>query len=324
MASVAPQKSAPVSQELELPGGKSGFRNWLDREAWHDIIITTPYIWLLLFFVVPFFIIVAMSLAQSVIAQPPFRFSETWPYVTFENFARLFSDYVYLRGYLTSLRNALIATALCLLLGYPMALGIARAKGVWRNLLLLLVILPFWTSFLLRVYAWIGMMGSNSWFNRGLTSVVNVFLPAASEFNSIPMMNSNFAVILVVVYSYLPFMILPLFANLEKLDYTLNEAAMDLGSRPMRVFRDVTLPLSMPGIIAGSLLVFIPATGELVIPSLVGNAADPMIGRVINDEFSLNRHWPMASTIAVALLMLLVVPIMLYNKMQERSAEGAK
>lgn len=324
MAGAVPQKSGAIPQELELPGGKSGFRNWLDREAWRDIIITTPYIWLFLFFVAPFFIIVAMSLAESVIAQPPFRFAETWPYVTLENFARLFSDTVYLRGYLTALRNALIATGLCLILGYPMALGIARAKGVWRNLLLLLVILPFWTSFLLRVYAWIGMMGSNSWFNRGLTSVVNVFLPAAYEFNSIPMMNSNFAVILVVVYSYLPFMILPLFANLEKLDYTLNEAAMDLGSKPIQVFRDVTLPLSMPGIIAGALLVFIPATGELVIPSLVGNAADPMIGRVINDEFSLNRHWPMASAIAVALLMLLVVPIMLYNRMQERSGEGAK
>ena len=265
-----------------------------------------------------------MSLAESVIAQPPFKFYGTWPYVTFENFARLFSDTVYLRGYLTSLRNALIATGLCLILGYPMALGIARAKGVWRNILLLLVILPFWTSFLLRVYAWIGMMGSNSWFNRGLTSFINLFLPAAYEFNSIPMMNSNFAVVLVVVYSYLPFMILPLFANLEKLDYTLNEAAMDLGSKPTQVFRDITLPLSMPGIVAGALLVFIPATGELVIPSLVGNAADPMIGRVINDEFSLNRHWPMASTIAVALLMLLVVPIMLYNKLQERSAEGPK
>ncbi len=324
MAGVAPKRSGPVPQELELPGGKSGFRNWLDRNAWRDIIIAVPYVWLILFFVVPFFIIVAMSLAYSVIAQPPFRYDETWPFVTFDNFARLFSDYVYLRGYLTSLRNALIATALCLFLGYPMALGIARAKGVWRNILLLLVILPFWTSFLLRVYAWIGMMGSNSWFNRGLTSFINVFLPKTLEINFVPMMNSNFAVILVVVYSYLPFMILPLFANLEKLDYTLNEAAMDLGSKPMQVFRDITLPLSMPGIVAGCLLVFIPATGELVIPSLVGNAADPMIGRVINDEFSLNRHWPMASTIAVALLMLLVVPIMLYNRMQEKASEGVK
>jgi putrescine transport system permease protein len=205
-----------------------------------------------------------------------------------------------------------------------MALGIARAKGIMRNILLLLVILPFWTSFLLRVYAWIGLMGSNSWFNKLLTSFVNLFLPLASQFNSIPMMNTNFAVILVVVYSYLPFMILPLFANLEKLDFTLNEAAMDLGSKPHQVFRDITLPLSMPGIIAGALLVFIPATGELVIPSLVGNASDPMIGRVINDEFSLNRNWPMASTIAVALLLLLVVPIMIYNKVQSKSPEGVK
>lgn len=322
MAGAAPQISGEIAAEIELPGEKSSFRNWLDRNAWRDIIIAIPYVWLLLFFVAPFFIIVAMSLAESVIAQPPFKFAEVWPYVTFDNFDRLFSDHVYLRGYFTSVRNAAIATGLCLILGYPMALGIARAKGVWRNILLLLVILPFWTSFLLRVYAWIGMMGSHSWFNQGLTYIVNLFLPAASEFNSIPMMNSNFAVILVVVYSYLPFMILPLFANLEKLDYTLNEAAMDLGSKPMQVFRDITLPLSMPGVVAGALLVFIPATGELVIPSLVGNAADPMIGRVINDEFSLNRHWPMASTIAVALLLLLVVPIMIYNKMQEKSAEG--
>jgi len=265
-----------------------------------------------------------MSLAESVIAQPPFKFGDVWPYVTWDNFARLFNDSVYFRGYLTSLYNATIATALCLFLGYPMALGIARAKGVMRNVLLLLVILPFWTSFLLRVYAWIGLMGSNSWFNKLLTPVVNLFLPAGSHFNSIPMMNTNFAVILVVVYSYLPFMILPLFANLEKLDFTLNEAAMDLGSKPHQVFRDITLPLSMPGIIAGALLVFIPATGELVIPSLVGNASDPMIGHVINDEFSLNRNWPMASAIAVALLLLLVIPIMIYNRIQSKSAQRVK
>jgi putrescine transport system permease protein len=324
MAGVLPLNTGTRPKDLELPGARAGFRSWLKREAWRDIIIVTPYVWLILFFIVPFIIILAMSLAESVIAQPPFKFGDVWPYVTWDNFARLFNDSVYFRGYLTSLYNATIATALCLFLGYPMALGIARAKGVMRNVLLLLVILPFWTSFLLRVYAWIGLMGSNSWFNKLLTPVVNLFLPAGSHFNSIPMMNTNFAVILVVVYSYLPFMILPLFANLEKLDFTLNEAAMDLGSKPHQVFRDITLPLSMPGIIAGALLVFIPATGELVIPSLVGNASDPMIGRVINDEFSLNRNWPMASAIAVALLLLLVVPIMVYNRIQSKSAQRVK
>jgi len=324
MAGVLPLNTGTRPKDLELPGARAGFRSWLEREAWRDIIIATPYVWLILFFVVPFIIILAMSLAESVIAQPPFKFGDVWPYVTWDNFARLFNDSVYFRGYLTSLYNAIIATVLCLFLGYPMALGIARAKGVMRNVLLLLVILPFWTSFLLRVYAWIGLMGSNSWFNKLLTPVVNLFLPAGSHFNSIPMMNTNFAVILVVVYSYLPFMILPLFANLEKLDFTLNEAAMDLGSKPHQVFRDITLPLSMPGIIAGALLVFIPATGELVIPSLVGNASDPMIGRVINDEFSLNRNWPMASAIAVALLLLLVIPIMIYNRIQSKSAQRVR
>jgi putrescine transport system permease protein len=324
MAGALPSNTGPAPVELELPEAKQGFRNWLDRDAWRDISIFTPYFWLVLFFVCPFIIVIAMSFAKSIIAQPPFEFGKDWPYLLYDNYTRLFSDSVYLRGYLTSLYNALIATGLCLVLGYPMALGIARARGAMRSILLLLVILPFWTSFLLRVYAWIGLMGSNSWFNKLLTPVVNLFLPESMEFTSIPMMNSNFAVILVVVYSYLPFMILPLFANLEKLDFTLNEAAMDLGSRPFQVFRDITLPLSMPGIIAGALLVFIPATGELVIPSLVGNSADPMIGRVINDEFSLNRDWPMASTIAVALLLLLVVPIMIYNRMQSKSAEGVK
>ena len=164
-------------------------------------------------------------------------------------------------------------------------------------------------------------MGSNSWFNRGLTTIVNSVLPADWALRSIPMMNTNFAVVLVMVYSYLPFMILPLYANLEKLDQTLNEAAMDLGSRPWQVFRDVTLPLSIPGIIAGGLLVFIPASGELIIPSLVGNAGDPMIGRVINDEFANARDWPMASAVAVALLLLLVVPMMVYSHFEARAQQ---
>ena len=172
--------------------------------------------------------------------------------------------------------NAAVATALCLLIGYPIALGIARADPAWQSLLLMLVILPFWTSFLLRVYAWMGLLGTNSWFNRLLTGAWNGVVPPSWEVPHLPLMNSNFAVVLVTVYSYLPFMILPLYATLEKVDRTLDEAAMDLGSRPTRVFRDVTLPLSIPGIVAGGLPVFIPACDELIIPSLVGDASRPM------------------------------------------------
>jgi len=168
-----------------------------------------------------------------------------------------------------------------------------------------------------------GLMGSNSWFNKGLTAIINSVVPADWVIRYVPMMNTNFAVVLVLVYSYLPFMILPLYANLEKLDFTLNEAAMDLGSKPWQVFKDVTLPLSLPGIIAGGLLVFIPASGELIIPSLVGSASDPMIGRVISDEFSSAHHWPMASAVAVALLVLLVGPLMFYSHFEAKAQAGA-
>lgn len=306
----------------QVHGTASGFYGWFNRSGWRSAIVATPYFWLLAFFLTPFLIVIAMSFATRASLSPPFAFGAEWPFIDTKNFARLFSDWLYLRAYLISAYNAGIATVLCLLLGYPMALGITRVSGTWRNILLMLVILPFWTSFLLRVYAWIGLMGSNSWFNKGLTTIVNAAVPAEWEFNSIPMMNSNFAVVLVMVYSYLPFMILPLYANLEKLDATLNEAAMDLGSRPWQVFRDVTLPLSIPGIVAGGLLVFIPASGELIIPSLVGSASDPMIGRVINDEFSSARDWPMASAVAVALLMGLVLPIMIYNHFEAKAQAG--
>lgn len=302
----------------------SRIQKWFNREGWSKSLIAIPYVWLLLFFLVPFGIVVVMSLALRTSTSPPFGFPEAFPYVTFENYGRLVSDFVYVRAYSTSIWNAFVATVLCLLIGYPMALGLTRVSKSWRTILLMLVILPFWTSFLLRVYAWIGLMAGNSWFNKMLTAIVNSVLPADMAFRNIPMMNSNFAVVLVLVYSYLPFMILPLYANLEKLDVTLNEASMDLGAKPWQVFRDVTLPLSIPGIIAGGLLVFIPASGELVIPSLVGNAADPMIGRVINDEFLTVRHWPMASAIAVALLFLLVVPIMAYSHFEARAQAGGK
>ena len=299
-------------------------RSWFDRTGWRDLIIGLPYAWLILFFLLPFFIVVGMSLAKTALSAPPFDFLPAWPYVRFGNYERLFGDSVYIRAYGTSVVNAALTTALCLLLGYPMALGITRVNRRWRNILLMLVILPFWTSFLLRVYAWIGLMGSNSWFNKGLTALVNAVVPAEWALRSIPLMNTNFAVVLVMVYSYLPFMILPLFANLEKLDTTLNEAAMDLGSRPWQVFRDVTFPLSIPGIVAGALLTFIPASGELLIPNLVGSASSPMIGGVINDEFSSARDWPMASTVAVALLVMLVLPMMAYNHFEAKAQAAAE
>ena len=294
---------------------------WFNARGWSDITIGTPFLWLVVFFLIPFLIVIAMSFAVRTPTSPPFAFGVEGSFLSLKNYARLFTDDLYIRALVTSLKNAAVATALCLLLGYPMALGLTRVSNSARNILLMLVILPFWTSFLLRVYAWIGLFGTNSWFNRSLTALYNALVPTDWTLHSIQMMNTNFAVVLVMVYSYLPFMVLPLYANLEKLDLTLNEAAMDLGSRPFQVFLDVTLPLSVPGIIAGGLLVFIPVSGELVIPGLVGNPSQPMIGRVISDEFASARDWPMASTVAVALLLLLVVPMMLYTHFEAKAQE---
>lgn len=296
---------------------------YMDRRGWSDIIIGAPYIWLVVFFLLPFLIVVAMSVATKTPTAPPFSFGGDHPLINLEAYQRILTDDLYLRAFLTSLANAAISMVLCLLIGYPMALALTRMSRGWRNIMLMLVILPFWTSFLLRVYAWMGLMGRNSWFNVMLTDWWNFIVPVDWAVRSIPMMNSNFAVVLVMVYTYLPFMILPLYASLERLDPTLDEAAMDLGSRPSQVFRDVTLPQSIPGIVAGGMLVFIPAAGELVIPTLVGNAADPMIGRVISDEFASARDWPMASAVAVALLVLMVIPTMIYTHFQGR-AEGSK
>jgi putrescine transport system permease protein len=263
-----------------------------------------------------------MSVATKTPTAPPFSLGGEHPWISLDTYTRILTDGLYLRAFLTSLVNAAIATFFCLLIGYPMALGLTRVSPSWRNILLMLVILPFWTSFLLRVYAWMGLMGKSSWFNVMLTDAWNFLVPIDWAVRSIPMMHSNFAVILVMVYTYLPFMILPLYASLERLDPTLDEAAMDLGSRPARVFLDVTLPQSIPGIIAGGMLVFIPAAGELVIPTLVGDAGSPMIGRLISDEFSQARDWPMAAAIAVALLLLMVVPTMIYSRYQAK-AEGS-
>jgi putrescine transport system permease protein len=216
---------------------------------------------------------------------------------------------------LSSLKVASISTVFCLLLGYPMAYGIARANAKWRNTLLLLIILPFWTSFLLRVYAWMGLLGNNGLINQALMGIGIIDEP-------IVMLQTDFAMYIGIVYSYLPFMILPLYSNLEKHDLTLLEAAVDLGSKPFKAFLSITLPLSMPGVIAGSMLVFIPAVGEFVIPRLLGGTDSLMIGRVLWDEYFLNRNWPIASSVAIALLILLVIPIMIFQRFQMQEASG--
>ncbi len=297
----------------------SGFQRWLNRNGWRQMVAGIPYFWLLVFFLTPFAIVMVIAVSEAAYSIPPFKIPFTWEALKANvatNFGYLINDSLYYTGYLNSLKIAAISTVFCLLLGYPMAYGIARSSGATRNILLLLVILPFWTSFLLRIYAWIGLLGTNGTINNVLLAIGIIDEP-------LKMMNTDFAVYIGIVYSYLPFMILPLYANLERLDNTLNEAAMDLGSRPMRTFVDITLPLSVPGIVAGSMLVFIPATGEYVIPVLLGTGSSPMIGRVLFDEFFLNTDWPVASAVAIVLLMLLVVPIMIFNHYQAK-AEGVE
>ena len=231
------------------------------------------------------------------------------------NYAFLFTDPLYISAYLYSLKVAALSTVLCLLLGYPMAFVIARAQGAWRSALLMLIVLPFWTSFLLRVYAWIGLLKHNGVIN-------NVLLYLGVIHQPLTMLQTDFAVYVGIVYSYLPFMILPLYANLEKHDMALLEAAADLGARPFTAFVRITLPQSLPGIIAGSLLVFIPAVGEYVVPSLLGRTDQLMIGRVLSDEFFENRDWPLASAVAILMLLLLVVPIMLFQHSGRRQIES--
>ena len=289
---------------------------------WRRFVIFTPYLWLLIFFLLPFLFVLKISFADPIVALPPFtplfdfaREGERWFHITLDNYLFLLEDDLYWISYLKSTRIAFVSTCLCLLIGYPMAYAIARADPVWRNLFLFLIILPFWTSFLLRVYAWMGMLSTNGLIN-------NLLLSAGLIDQPLKLLYTDFAVYLGIVYSYLPFMILPLYANLERLDYSLNEAAADLGARPLRVFRDITLPLSLPGIIAGSLLVFIPALGEFVIPALLGGLDSLMIGRTLYDEFFTNRDWPLSSAVAIILLLILVAPIMAFQHYQARGSQG--
>jgi putrescine transport system permease protein len=278
------------------------------------LVIAAPAIWLTVFFLIPLAVVFGISLTVKQFGRPPYT-----PLLTNEegtvqltlhlnNYIRLFTDGLYVSAYISSIRIALISTIITLCIGYPMAYAIARAPDQWRNILLMLVILPFWTSFLLRVYALTGFMRGNG--------VINQFL-GLFGIQPLVMMQTDFAVYVGIVYSYLPFMILPLYTNLVKLDGALLEASADLGARPLRTFLTITLPLSMPGIVAGSMLVFIPAIGEFVIPSLLGGPSTLMIGRVLWDEFFANTNWPRASAVAVAMLVVVVIPIMLLQKAQD-------
>lgn len=277
-----------------------------------------PYVWLLVFFLAPFAIILKISFADPVIAQPPFTpfFDETGGIsATVGNYVFLLTDKLYIVTYLKSVLMATVATVVCLLIGFPMAYGIARANTGTRNILLLLIILPFWISFLLRVYAWIGLMN-----NYGVINNLLIWLGVVDQ--PMQMMYTDFAIYVGLVYSYLPFMILPLYATLERMDLDIVEAAQDLGASPSQAFRDITWPLARPGVIAGSLLVFIPAMGEYVIPYLLGGPGSLMIGRVLFDEFFVNHDWPLASSVAIVLLLLLVVPIVFLQRSRAKEVES--
>ncbi|BBK36585.1 putrescine ABC transporter permease [Allostella sp. ATCC 35155] len=280
-------------------------------------VLLLPYAWLVLFLLVPFLVVIGVSLSTKELGTPPFVPPVGWADRALRvapdlgNYSYLLDDPLYLVAYLNSLKVAAIATAICLALGYPVAYGIARAPAPWRPLLLTLVILPFWTSFLIRVYAWIGILAPNGILNNLLIGAGVIDAPLI-------MLATEPAVILGIVYSYLPFMILPLYATLERLDPSLIEAASDLGCRPSAAFLRITLPLSIPGMIAGSMLVFVPAVGEFVIPDLLGGTDSLMIGKIVWDEFFSNTDWPVASAVAVALLLVLILPLLVVQRLQER------
>lgn len=285
------------------------------------LVIAAPMLWLLIFFLIPFAVVCKIAVSEPVIASPPYLPIWEWTsdgyleiVLNFSNFLFLLEDSLYINAYLSSIWTAAISTVCALVIAYPMSYYIARAPEGRRNLLLMLVILPFWTSFLLRVYAWIGFLKANGVINNFLmwTGIIQ---------DPLVILQTDLAVYIGIVYTYLPFMILPLYANLVKLDDSLLEASADLGAKPVTTFFTVILPLSMPGIVAGSMLVFIPAIGEFVIPALLGGPDTLMIGRVLWDEFFGNRDWPVASAVAVAMLIVLVLPIMLLRNVQSDLVE---
>ena len=287
------------------------------------LVIAVPMIWLLVFLLIPFLVIGKISLSEALIARPPYSSLLEWGSdglllisLNFGNYYYLIDDALYISAYLNSLKIAFISTIFCLLIGYPIAYYIAKSSENKRNILLMLIILPFWTSFLLRVYSWIGFFKSKGIINEALLSLDIISEPLI-------MMQTDFAVYVGIVYTYLPFMILPLYSNLVKLDDSLLEASADLGGKPMISFFKITLPLSIPGIIAGSMLVLIPAVGEFVIPALLGGPDTLMIGRVLWDEFFSNRDWPVAAAVSIVMLVVLILPVMwIQNKQNSNTGES--
>lgn len=283
-------------------------------------VIAFPLLWLTLFFLLPFALVLKISLSEGAIAIPPYgpllEYADQTLHIFLNlgNYLFLLSDSLYIAAYWGSVKTAFIATLVCLLLGYPMAYAMARAPARWQLLLLLLVMLPSWTSFLIRVYAWMGILSNSGLINNLLIGLGLIDSP-------LRMMNTQFAVTIGIVYAYLPFMVLPLYAHLTRMDNSLLEAAADLGSRKLNTFIKVTLPLSTGGIVAGSMLVFIPAVGEFVIPELLGGPDTLMIGKVLWEEFFLNRDWPVASALAMVMLLLLLVPIVWFHRYQSRELE---
>ncbi|WP_017739036.1 ABC transporter permease subunit [Pseudomonas sp. CBZ-4] len=286
-----------------------------------QVVIGIPFLWLFLFFALPFFIVLKISFAEADVAIPPY--TEIYTYVeqklqvvlNLANYSLLAGDELYIAAYLGSLKMAFFSALLCLLIGYPMAYAIATARKEMQTVLVLLIMMPTWTAILIRVYAWMGILSNNGLLNGFLMSMGLINEP-------LQILNTNIAVYIGVVYSYLPFMILPLYANLVKHDQSLLEAASDLGSSTFNSFWKITVPLSKNGIIAGCMLVFIPVVGEFVIPELLGGPETLMIGKVLWQEFFNNRDWPVASALAVVMLAILIVPIILFNRSQAKEMEG--
>jgi putrescine transport system permease protein len=296
--------------------------------VYRRLVITIPYLWLLIFFLAPFFIVFRMSLSTSATAMPPYTpvfstsdgllgFWNNLKELSFDNYVWLTGDPLYFKAYISSVVIAAVSTLLTLLIAYPIAYGMAQAPRTIRPTLLMLVILPFWTSFLIRVYAWIAILKPEGLLNQLLLSLHVIDTPLI-------ILNTNAAVYIGIVYSYLPFMVLPLYSALEKMDGTLIEAAQDLGCPPITAFWRVTFPLSIPGVVAGCMLVFIPAVGEFVIPDLLGGSQTLMIGKTLWNEFNANRDWPVSSAVATILLMILVIPIVFFQNVQAKADEQGK